>query len=372
MAAVALALDAWRREPGRPQLLLALAAGSSASAASLVKQNFLEGFVFVAGLVAADSWSRRSLGARSRVVLAGTVVGGLLPNALVYVWARAVGVDGLRIWQELATFRKEAFAVIWGQSTQAPVTRAVLLVLLVLVSGTAMVLVRWVATWREDGWRLTPLHGAVAATSAYGLVAIVAGGSYWAHYLLQLAAMTSLAAGVVAARRSPAGHRMRFWGRYVAGCAVVGALLVTLVYATVPWVWFQQRTGEWLAASSRPDDSVVVAYGSPSILESADLPSPYPYLWSLPMRTLDPQQARLRATLAGPNAPTWLVKVNPINSWDIDGSGRLRSLVETRYRVVASVCGHDVWLRADLDRDLAPPPDCTDRLPFLRGGSGGR
>jgi hypothetical protein len=86
--------------------------------------------------------------------------------------------------------------------------------------------------------------------------------------------------------------------------------------------------------------------------------SPYPHLWSLPMRTFDPQQARLRQTLAGPEAPEWIVQVTGLNAWGIDGGSRLRNLVHHRYRVVATVCGHPVWLRRDVERELRTPPAC--------------
>jgi hypothetical protein len=142
------------------------------------------------------------------------------------------------------------------------------------------------------------------------------------------------------------------------GTAVVGSAAMALVYATVPAVWFQQRTGQWLAAAARPGDTAVVAYGHASILETADLPSPYPYLWSVPMRTLDPDQRLLRTTLAGDRAPAWLVEVNDLGSWGIDEGGRLRALVERRYRVVAEVCGNPVWLRQDLNRSPGAAPRC--------------
>ena len=102
----------------------------------------------------------------------------------------------------------------------------------------------------------------------------------------------------------------------------------------------------------------MVLYGSPSILEAADLETPYPYLWSLPMRTLDPRQERLRATLAGPTAPTWIAQVSGLNSWHVDESGRLRELIDARYDRVAEFCGVDLWLRAGESRALAPPPRC--------------
>ena len=67
---------------------------------------------------------------------------------------------------------------------------------------------------------------------------------------------------------------------------------------------------------------------------------------------------RLRTLLAGPNAPDWIVQMNGFNSWGIDDGGRLRSVVEERYDVVARVCGKTMWLRTGLERPLAPEPDC--------------
>jgi hypothetical protein len=231
-------------------------------------------------------------------------------------------------------------------------------VILAVVSGVVPVVVAWLLAWREGALAGREETWAIAGAFAFGLAAIAAGGSYWAHYLLQLAPMVSLAAGVVVAGGLRSGRRMRRWSAVVPASAVLGSVLVGLVYLTVPAVWFQERTGQWLASSSRPGDSAVVAYGNPAILEAADLPSPYPHLWSLPMRTLDPDQTRLRAALAGPEAPSWMVEITPLNSWGIDDDYRLRSLLEERYRVVAQVCGRDVWLRVDLTRDLAPLPKC--------------
>jgi hypothetical protein len=198
----------------------------------------------------------------------------------------------------------------------------------------------------------------VTAVMAYGVVAIAAGGSYWPAYGLQPVPAVVLAVAVVAPRAGRAGRWMRTSAGMLAVTAVVGSAGMAVVYATVPGVWFQERTGRWLAAAATPGDTAVVAYGHASILEAADLPSPYPYLWSVPMRTLDPEQDLLRATLAGDRAPAWLVEVNPLDSWGIDADGRLRDLVERRYRVVAEVCGNPVWLRHDLERDPGPVPRC--------------
>ena len=86
------------------------------------------------------------------------------------------------------------------------------------------------------------------------------------------------------------------------------------------------------------------------------MPSPYPQLWSLPMRTLDPHLTRLRAVLAGPRAPTWVVVWSHLNAWHIDAHGLTRLVLATHYRKVADACGHPIYLHDGVRRTLAPPP----------------
>jgi hypothetical protein len=216
----------------------------------------------------------------------------------------------------------------------------------------------WLRRLQDRPSRVTPQEWAVTAMLLCGLVAITLGGSYWPHYLLQLAVAVALAAGIVAAEGGQWGRRARRQARLAVWSCAVAVVAMSLVYAAIPQVWFQERTGRWLAESAAPGDTAYVAYGHASVLEAADLSSPYPYLWSLPMRTLDPAQHRLRKTLAGADAPTWLVQINRPNSWGIDRDGRLRALIEARYEHVAEVCGHAVLLRSDVTRVPAPLPHC--------------
>jgi hypothetical protein len=103
----------------------------------------------------------------------------------------------------------------------------------------------------------------------------------------------------------------------------------------------------------------VVTYGQANLLAASGLTTPYPYLWSLPVRTLDPQLARLTKTLRGPRAPTWVVEWYPVNTWELDRHGRLATTLRKHYNQVAMVCGHPIYLRADVSRELAEPPhDC--------------
>ena len=356
-ACVALVLEAWRRGSATGQFWWAVAAGVLGSAATLVKQNFLEGLLFAAVLVIADAVARRRV---RRSLAAGVVVGAVLAHALVGVWALLHGLDPARLWTDVVAFRGEALRTIWSEPFRAPAVRAATLVALALVS--AMVPLAWTwFRWLGVRWRagaVAPEHLAIGIVLGYGVWAIVVGGSYWPHYLLQLAAGLGLAAGVVAAREERDAVVMRRWAGVAVVSALLGFVVCAAVYAFVPRVWVQQRVGEWLAASAAPGDTAVIAYGNPVVLETAGLATPYPYLWSLPMRTLDPEQNRLRGVLAGSDAPTWIVEMIGFDSWGIDEGGRLRALVGSRYELVADVCGKAVWLRADLERRGAPLPDC--------------
>ena len=243
---------------------------------------------------------------------------------------------------------------------RAPAVRGATMLLLALLSAVvplAWVWFRWLGS-RVRAGEAAPEHVALGVVLVYGAWAMVVGGSYWPHYLLQLAVGLGLGAGIVASQAGRPAVLMRRWSGVAVGSAVLGFVLVAVVYAVVPKVWFQERVGEWLGASAARGDTAVVTYGHPVVLETSGVGTPYPYLWSLPMRTLDPDQRRLRRLVAGPEAPTWIVQMNGFDSWGIDDGGRLRALVESRYDVVARVCGKTMWLRTGLERPLAPEPDC--------------
>jgi hypothetical protein len=354
MTAIALAVSAWTADSPAARFWWAFGAGAVAAAAPLVKQNLLEGLLFLAGLVV---FGYRGPGRDRAVHVArAAVLGALIPWGLMAVWLTAARIPVSAAWHDLVGFRGAAFGVIWSDSPAASVRRAGLLLALGLVTGLFPVVLAWLLSAR--GRWADPVPRTVTWLLLFGIVAILAGGSFWPPYLLQLAPPAVLAAGLLAPSASPAGAWMRTGCTVVATAAVLGTVVSAVVHATNPSVWYSQRIGEWLAGSKEPDDTGWVAYGLPSVLETADLPSPYPQLWTVPMRTLDPEQTRLRATLAGPEAPAWIVGVTGLDAWGIDDDGRLRDLVDRRYRLVAEVCGDPVWLRRDLTRRPAPLPDC--------------
>jgi hypothetical protein len=359
MGSIALALSAWHTDSPTRRLWSAAAAGAVAAAAPLVKQNLVEGLLFLAGLVVFASWGQDETARRRARALAKTaVLGALLPCAALWLWLGVAGIEASRAWRELVGFRGAAFEAIWSSSPDSTLRKAAVLLVLGVVTGLLPVVLTWFLGRRRCPPYGSPEARTIATLLAFGVVAITAGGSYWPPYLLQMAPAAVLATAAMAPLASPAGSWMRAAGRMVVSTAALGTVLAVVVHATVPSIWYSQRIGEWLAASKAADDTGFVAYGLPSVLETADMPSPYPHLWSVPMRTYDPEQARLRATLAGPQAPAWIVQVTGLNAWGIDDAALLRNLVHDRYRLVGDICGHPVFLRQDLTRELAPPPPC--------------
>ena len=118
------------------------------------------------------------------------------------------------------------------------------------------------------------------------------------------------------------------------------------------------RTGEAVAAAAERGDTLVVFGGRADLQDASGLGSPYPYLWSLPMRARDPGYDDLRAVLTGPDAPTWLVEWAGFGSWRADGAAELERVVEERYAVNGVTCnGHPVYLLRGLHRPSVDP-DC--------------
>ncbi len=358
MAALALALSAWNAHSGPRRFGWAVAAGAAAAAAPLVKQSLLEGLVLLAGLVLSGWWGRGADRGRALLVGGGGLLGALLPGTLSWLWLTAARIEPADAWHDLVGSRGVAFDVLWSTSPDDSLRRAGLLLVLGSVTGLLPIVTTWLLTARRGSRQRSADGKVITLLLVFGVVGIASGGAYWPPYLLQLAPAAVLAAGALAPSVSRPGACMRSSCRLAAAAAVVGTLVSGIVYATVPSAWSSQRTGEWLAGSKAASDTGFVAYGLPSVLETADVPSPYPHLWSAAMRTEDPAQTRLRATLAGPGAPSWVVQVNGLNAWGIDEGSRLRDLLHQRYRVVAEICDHRVWLREDLTRDLAPPPPC--------------
>jgi hypothetical protein len=278
----------------------ALLAGVLAASGAMVKQSLLDVFVLAAVL----------LTMRRRWRALGIVGVGALATFAVVVWAASLrGTSPGELWDAVVVFRRQAAAVIADSATDSTTSRLNGMLLALLASGAPLLL--GVLLRRARGSAL--LWPALAVLS-WELVVVLAGGSYWLHYLM------GLVPGLVLLTAAAPGVDRLLRAAYVV-CAVSTA-------AALAWVLVQpiDRPEEpaiaWLDEHARPGDTAVVAFGGANILHDTDLTSPYPDLWSLPVRVHDPDLTALGSLLASPDRPTWLVVAGTsLGTWGVDASG---------------------------------------------------
>lgn len=356
MASCALVLLASHQpDHSRRTPLYAALAGIAASCAVLVKQNFVDGFVF-AGVFAVCSLlvGERTRAAVSRLL--GWGIAGALTPVLLTLWWAATRSAGLgTLYYSLFGFRSDAAQVISSHSLSAPDTRFSRLVTLSLVSGLLPIVLAFaVFALPHLRRREKALPAAVLAMAAVEVVSIGLGGSYWPHYLLQTVPTATLGMAWLAGRR----RRRIPWA--LLAFATASCLVTTT--ATSSGSGPSRRDAaisEYLRQAHARGDSGYVAYGHPNILESSGLRPTYPYMWSLPLRVLDPDLVKLTTQMRSDRAPTWFIQGSPVNSWQIDSHGTLQRTRDQRYRVVATVCGVPVYLlRSTARPDPGAPSTC--------------
>jgi 4-amino-4-deoxy-L-arabinose transferase-like glycosyltransferase len=308
-------------------------AGLLAVSAVLIKQSFLDaGFAGVVFLLAHSVRARRPALRWAAVYTAGALV----PVAAVGVWLLAAHVSPGSLIYALFGFRIHALHVL--ASSQLPLqVRVQRLFGPAVASGFAVVLVIALGGF----WALRRdrvLAATIAAWSAAGLAGVLAGGTYWPHYMIQLVAAASLLAGAALARMPLAPRAL-----------VAGTLAAVTIAGTVdglPRVRnAQERRGvlpaaRYLREHARPGDTEYVMYARANVGYYAGLPSPYPYAWSLLVRAHPGARARLLRLLDSPRRPTWIVGWQRPNAWHLDPHGAIAAALKHHYRVVAHVHGH--------------------------------
>jgi hypothetical protein len=310
------------------------AAGAAGMAAALIKQNMLDVFV-VAGAVLL--WQLVRVGKR-RALLAGTacMVGAVAMAVVVLGYAAAHGTSPHGLWDAVVTFRLEAAAVISSSASPATSHRAMVLGWAWLGSGAPVLLA--VAVMRRQGrvpdTRL-PLGWLAGVLLVWEVIGVVAGGSYWLHYLVGTVPGTVL----VVSRGLAGGAPVR---RYVVALMIAATSLAAAGTATAVAATPSARHGaesvkDYLRTHALPGDTGVVAYGHAEFLEEAGLSSPYENLWSLPVRVRDPHLADLTAVLAGPDRPTWVVtRAEGLVGWGIDARAA-EPVLDREYVVVRDI-----------------------------------
>jgi hypothetical protein len=335
-------------------------AGASATLAVLMKQNFVDAFVFAAVLLTVGGMSRTNRLTYRPVTVLATVlafgVGAAIPGAATLAWATAHGGPGALAYAVFG-FRTDAGAVMAKWSWAAPLHRLDFLWQVALVSGLLLLFMHLAFSHVRRLRRLDPLPWAVAATAGVELLGVFAGENFWPHYLIALIPMVALSAGLSVHSRVPG---WRWTRRLVVAAAVTTALVSTIAaFHAAQHSTQAYTTGRWLAAAAQPTDTIVVPFTHPNVIDASGLKPGYPYAWSLPLRTLDPQLSLLTSTLNGQAAPTWVVQWDNPHTWGLDPGNHVAAALRAHYRPMAVVCGHPIWLHDGVSRHLGPVPPAS-------------
>ena len=342
----------------RTSVLLALGSGLAAGLAVGLKQNLVTGLVFAAVLLLVAWRTGRLPGGRTLALATAAAVGAAVPAVATVVWARIAGVRSATLWEAVYGFRTDAARVIADGSTGAPEGRAWSLLAIALACGLLPIVAGLFAHLREVWPDDRAVVAATVAVATTDLVGLAAGGSFWRDYLTPLVPGAALCVALLAGRPAPAGRRMRGVVAGTAASAAAAMVFWASWNATGQQEFHEVHTGEAVAAAAERGDTLVVFGGRADLQDASGLGSPYPYLWSLPMRARDPGYDDLRAVLTGPDAPTWLVEWAGFGSWRADGAAELERVVEERYAVNGVTCnGHPVYLLRGLHRPSVDP-DC--------------
>jgi hypothetical protein len=167
---------------------------------------------------------------------------------------------------------------------------------------------------------------------AWEVVGAVAGGSYWLHYLVGTVPGLVLCAATAARARRVRRAALTAVLAYAAVVAATGVVVAAVTPIGTPAA--DVAVERYLSTRARPGDTGVIAFGDPALLEAAHLSSPYPQLWSLPVRVRDPHLDELAHVLAGPRRPTWVVvDGDSLATWGVDPA-RAQPVLDDDYRVV--------------------------------------
>ena len=355
MLCCALTLSAVQRpRPGGRAVM----AGVLAIAPLLVVQSYADGLVF-AGVVLLASLQARTISAGDAVrVAAGGLVGMLVAAAALGLVLATTWMTAAQWWFQMFGYRVAASRIV-GVGTEKPLDRMQLLLWLATLSGMLLLVVCLLTGFREIRRRpdLRPTWFALWAMLGLTLASMAAGGDWWPDYLLQPIPALAMAAALVAPSITWSGLGARLAAVVATGAALV-AVYLGLYNPLLGTPDNEAAVGEWMAAGAEDGDTVVVIWGQANVVYHSGMDSPYPYMWSLITRTLDPDLDRIVGTLRGPDAPTWVVQWYDFDAWGLDDEGRLADVMRERYVKVGTPCGMNVFVLRGADRDAPPSEAC--------------
>lgn len=368
---------------------LATGAGLFAMAAVGLKQNMLSGFAFGGVLLLAAALTRSITWGRFAALAVGSLAGASVPVVATIVWARTAGVRLSEVWYASVAFRDDASSVLAAGSYLAPLQRGLELFAAAVAAGLVLAVIVLLLDVRRLWGVDRAITAAVVATVLVDVVSLSLGGSYWRPYLLNLIPGVCLGMALVVATgrgsvstSAPAAHAgQALRGRGLRGRGLRGrgsdwwmgcCLLVAVAASLISSVG---SAGALIATRDEPDasdvgrvigdvadsdDTLMTFGGQAGIVYHSELDSPYPYLWSLPMRVLDPHLEQMRAQLNGERPPTWMVLAVPIDSWNIHEARQVRAILRRDYVYDGDSCGVQIYHLRSADR---VSPRCSPARP---------
>jgi 4-amino-4-deoxy-L-arabinose transferase-like glycosyltransferase len=317
------------------------AAGLLAATALVIKQSFLDAGLAGLAFVVASGVSDRGVRAHWPLAYAA---GAAIPIVALLGWQVAAQLPNGGFVFALVGFRIDALRTLAHSSVPLHV-RLGKLEAPAIGSGLALVLgLAIIGLGRLRGDRV--LLVTFAAWLAGATVGVLAGGSYWGHYLIELMPVSCVAAAAgIAGRRR--GARLVLTGACTA-VALFAAVGGVVHHALHPAYQRELAVARYVRDHARPGDTQYVMYARANVNYYAGLPSPYPYAWSLMVRAVPDARARLQRLLASPHRPTWVVEWQDDDIWRLDPGGRTDRLLARGYRLAATVAGHRIYRRPEL------------------------
>ncbi len=357
LASAACVLAAYRAPRGsKARAWLLVGGGALAVCALLAKQNLADSLAFGGLLVVAAGVLEKDARVAAVKDLVWLAVGIAVPVLVTVVWA-ATSTPGVHeLVYELFGFRAQGGATVFSEPTSAQGDRLHNLTSSMVRSGIVLIVLAALWLLRRRWWR-DPVTVALVGMLLMALVGIIGGGQYWIHYSLGLVPVTALLAAYAVGKVA--------WPRLLVAL-VISSVVISAYHVSDSWrhrtspdqTWVGGTT-TWLDQMKRPGDRMVVLYGQAGVYETSRIAPAYPFIWTLPMRVLDPHLADLRSLLSGPRAPAFVLVPTSLSSWNIDPHELVQRTLDRHYTWLGWVCGSPVYLHHGLDRPMAPPPtDC--------------
>jgi hypothetical protein len=193
----------------------------------------------------------------------------------------------------------------------------------------------------------------------FACVGVIGGGNFHNHYYQQLVPPLALLAGIGGAGLLRDRANWRTARTSTGMMAAIAVALVATVAVTAP-LWFdsgdaQARTvfpGDphlrtdaavvrYVRAHTRPGQRIFVMWAAADIYYLADRDPSLRYMWFRNIQAIPGALGQARRMLAGPHPPALVVEINAPAS--IDPSGQTEAILDSRYRLAATIAGVPVY-----------------------------